>query len=328
MKDTFTLSGQYRKLFEKHRIDIASALKKARLPEDLFAHKIPVLTTQAYFDFLEAISLQLTSEQQVIEIASSDHIEMFSPPIFAAYSSRNGHQCIERLAAYKRLVCPIDFLLEDSSQTASLRIALRTKDHVLPAFLVQSEFVFITALLRRATKEMIHPVSVVMQPNAKSSVFARFFGCPVAEGEENKISFRQTDLKLPFISRNDAMWEFLAPELQRRLSEMNRDSSYRERVRAALVEILPRGESSITAVAEKLALSSRTLQSFLKAEETTFQQELTGTRLLLAKEYLKDDTLTSADLAYLLGYQDISTFLRAFRQWTGQTLTQYKASQP
>lgn len=112
----------------------------------------------------------------------------------------------------------------------------------------------------------------------------------------------------------------------RRLSEMNRDSSYRERVRAALVEILPRGESSITAVAEKMALSPRTLQRFLKAEKTTFQRELLNTRLLLVREYLKDDTLTSADIAYLLGYQEVSAISQAFRRWTGLTLTQYKAS--
>lgn len=92
------------------------------------------------------------------------------------------------------------------------------------------------------------------------------------------------------------------------------------------MEILPRGESSITAVAEKLALSSRTLQRFLKAEKTTFQRELLNTCLLLAREYLKDDMLTSADIAYLLGYQEVSAFLRAFRRWTGLTLTQYKAS--
>lgn len=326
MKDTFTLSGQYRELFERHNIDIAAALRKAQLPEDLFAHKVPTLTTKAYFDFLEAVSRQLVSEQQVIEIGSSDHIEMFSPPIFAAYSSRDGQQCLERLAAYKRLVCPIDFVLADAGQETSLRIALTTKDEMLPALLVQSEFVFITAILRRATKEAIVPLSVTMRPKVESDAFAHFFGCPVSEGEENKICFQNADLRLPFISRNDAMWDFLAPELQRRLSEMNRDSSYQERVRAALVEILPRGESSITAVAEKLALSTRTLQRLLKTEKTTFQKVLSDTRLLLVKEYLKDDTLTSADFAYLLGYQDISTFLRAFHQWTGKTLTQYKSS--
>lgn len=326
VKDTFTLSGQYRELFEKHKIDIVYALRKAHLPEDLFAHKIPTVKTSAYFDFLAAISTQLTGEQQVVELASSDHIEMFSPPIFAAYSSRDGHQCMERLAAYKQLVCPVDFILKDTAQDTSLCIKLRPADRLIPAFLVQSEFVFITALLRRATRERIIPAAVTMQSEVKSDVFPQFFGCPVIKGEENKICFRQEDLRLPFVSRNDAMWEFLAPELQRRLSEMNRDSSYRERVRAALVEILPRGESSITAVAEKMALSPRTLQRFLKAEKTTFQRELLNTRLLLAREYLKDDTLTSADIAYLLGYQEVSAFLRAFRRWTGLTLTQYKAS--
>lgn len=324
MKDTFTLSGQYRTLFEKNHIDLTAALQKARLPEDLFAHRLPVVTTEEYFDFLDAISRQLSGEEEVIALGSSENIEMFSPPIFAAYSSRDGLQCMERLSAYKRLVCPLDFLLEEGKEETSLTIRLPGGHRHLPSFLVQTEFVFLTAILRRAAGESISSASVVMEKGPESDAFETFFHCPVTVGEENRITFRNADLHLPFISRNDAMWDYLAPELQRRLSEMDRGSTYGERVRAALVEILPRGESAIGAVAEKLAVSPRSLQRFLKAEGTTYQKELDHTRLLLASEYLKDDTLTTADLAYLLGYRDLSTFLRAFRRWTGKTVGEYR----
>lgn len=325
MKETFTLSGQYGELFRKHHIDIVAALKKARLPEGLFYNPFPVVKVDAYFALMEAISRQLKGEAQVIQLAASDNIEMFSPPIFAAYSSRDGRQFLERLATYKRLVCPLEFRIEDKDGETSLQILLPTPNKALPAFLVQSEFVFVTALLRRATREAIDPLAVTLPGWKPDGALARFFRCPLSEEGPNEIRFRQEDLSQPFISRNDAMWDFLEPELRRRLAEMQQDSSWGERVQAALVEILPRGESTIETVADKLGLSARSLQRFLRNEGTTFQKALAATRLALARNYLQEGTLTSADMAYLLGYQETSTFLRAFRQWTGISMSQYKA---
>ena len=47
-------------------------------------------------------------------------------------------------------------------------------------------------------------------------------------------------------------------------------------------------------------------------EETSFQKQLNGTRELLAKNYLKNTDMSSDDIAFLLGYQEINSFLRAF----------------
>ena len=46
------------------------------------------------------------------------------------------------------------------------------------------------------------------------------------------------DMALPFISRNDAIWDYFEPELKRRLSELEKDDSYAARVQSALTEML------------------------------------------------------------------------------------------
>lgn len=60
---------------------------------------------------------------------------------------------------------------------------------------------------------------------------------------------------VPFISRNESMWEFFEPELKRRLSMMETDDSCAARVRSALMELLPSGECTIDDVAKKLGYS-------------------------------------------------------------------------
>jgi AraC-like DNA-binding protein len=90
-------------------------------------------------------------------------------------------------------------------------------------------------------------------------------------------------------------------------------------VRAVLHETLPAGDSSITAVTKRLAISSRTLQRQPREEGRTYQAVLASTRENLAKHYLRRGNLRTGEIAYLLGYGDTNSFYRAFRRWTGTT---------
>ena len=105
---------------------------------------------------------------------------------------------------------------------------------------------------------------------------------------------------------------------------MDVDDTFSARVRSALIELLPGGQSGVEDVAEKLGCSKRTLQRKLNEEDTTFQKQLNHTRELLTKHYIKNTDMTSDDIAYLLGYQDLNSFLRAFSIWTGTTISEYK----
>ena len=117
---------------------------------------------------------------------------------------------------------------------------------------------------------------------------------------------------------------FFEPELKKRLSEMDNDDTFSAKVRSVLVEILPAGKSGVEDVANHLGMSKRSLQRKLKEEDTTFQKQLNHVRELLAKNYLQNTQLSSEEIAYLLGYQDLNSFFRAFSLWTGKTITEYK----
>jgi AraC-like DNA-binding protein len=74
------------------------------------------------------------------------------------------------------------------------------------------------------------------------------------------------------------MWRFFEPELRKRLTDIEAEASYANRVRSCLFELLPSGMSSIDDVAKNLAIGKRTLQRQLSQEKTSFQQELNKTR--------------------------------------------------
>lgn len=103
-------------------------------------------------------------------------------------------------------------------------------------------------------------------------------------------------------------------------------ASLSARVVALLGAQLGHGEPDRTALAGLLHLSERTLQRRLAEEGSSYQQLLTDTRRQLAERHLRDGRLAATDIALLLGYSEPSVFFRAFRQWTGLTPGEYRAS--
>jgi len=110
------------------------------------------------------------------------------------------------------------------------------------------------------------------------------------------------------------------PELNRRLADLEIDDSVSARVRAALTELLPAGMCGIDDVARELNLSKRTLQRKLSEENTTFQKQLNSAREILALHYINNTDMTTNDIAFLLGYAELNSFLRAFAIWTGKSV--------
>ena len=228
-------------------------LKKAALPEDLFARQTPSLTAEEYFRFMEAIDALSPDEQTPVHLAASDGIEAFLPPIFAAYCSRNALVCLKRLAQYKPLTGALLYQVEETETEISVEILSADPELELPEILIGIEFAFLVGLIRKATKEPVTPLSATVKRPMKNRALADFIGKPVTVGSKNRLVFSKEDALVPFISRNESMWEFFEPELKRRLSMMETDDSYAARVRSALMELLPSGECTVDDVARSWA---------------------------------------------------------------------------
>ena len=72
-------------------------------------------------------------------------------------------------------------------------------------------------------------------------------------------------------------------------------------------------------MAEKLGMSERTLMRRLAEEGVTFNEILQQLKASLAIRYLEDDGMPISRIAWLLGYEDASSFSHACRRWTGKS---------
>ncbi len=318
------IDGQYEKLLVANQLDPKKVLQIAKLPRDTFAHQHLKLTEQEYFALINAIETLANDPLFATKLVASDDIETFSPPIFAAYCSKNGYQFLKRLAQYKKLIGPVIYELTSQQDVVTVTLTTFSAKEILPPFFVKSEFAFMMHLISSATNQKIKPVKITATFQDDSVALIEYYGVHFEFASSNTITFKLTDLLFPFTTENTSMLEYLEPELKKKLAELAVDESYAKRVRTALVELLPRGKAAIGAIAQSLGVSKRTLQRKLKSENTSFQQQLTATREMLAKNYLLNDTLTPDDIAFLLAYQETNSFLRAFNAWTGMSAQKYR----
>ncbi|HET8735254.1 MAG TPA: AraC family transcriptional regulator [Pricia sp.] len=97
----------------------------------------------------------------------------------------------------------------------------------------------------------------------------------------------------------------------------------KDRVRAYIMNNSYLKILSIDHVAANFNLSSRNLQRKLKEEGSSFKEIVDEVRKELAMHYLKDKNNQIKDVAYSLGYNESSAFVRAFKRWTGTTPSLY-----
>ncbi len=77
-------------------------------------------------------------------------------------------------------------------------------------------------------------------------------------------------------------------------------------------------------VAESLGISGTTLRRRLRADHTSYQFLLDRARQYRCERLLAERRLPGKCLADALGYNEVNSFYRAFRRWTGQGFAAYR----
>ncbi len=93
---------------------------------------------------------------------------------------------------------------------------------------------------------------------------------------------------------------------------------------AVLKELLPSGEPRQEDVAERLDMTLRTLQRRLADQQTCYRDVLNDTRQQLALSYLGSAQYSVGEIAFLLGFSEVSAFTRAFKRWTGASPREWR----
>jgi len=206
---------------------------------------------------------------------------------------------------------------DDEEWTIQFRWLLA--EEVEPPILIDCCFAWLLSTARHGTGTRLSPLRVELErPRPYVKAIERHFGCPVVcGGRRNALVFRPADALRRFVTRNAELLALLAPQFEEELKREIADEEFADRVRVAIQEKLTGRRPTIEDIAEALHMSSRTLQRRLQDEGFSFQRVLEEARRQLARHYLNNSALELNEAAYLLGYEDGNSFVRAFRTWEG-----------
>jgi AraC-like DNA-binding protein len=319
MNRYFRVAGRLGWKLEELGVPVDAVLRHAGLKADLFSETRVLVTTQQLFALWRAVGAVSRDPAIGLKLGVETKTERFHPSAIAALSSENFIAAVAHMARYKQLTCPEEMLSDVEGNEWKIRFRWTLAVDREPQVLVEYCFAWMQTIGRHGSGEKIVPLRIeLVEPRAHVKLLERHFGCEVVMGAaENAMVFRAKDALLPFQTRNAELLEMLAPRFDEELKRVKEQDSLSERVYRAIHQRLTGNRPAMEDVARDLHMSARTLQRRLQEEGLTYQRVLDEARHQMARYYLGNSVLELNEAAYLLGYEDASSFVRAFRTWEG-----------
>ena len=204
--------------------------------------------------------------------------------------------------------------LEDTAKGLTFTLSLSLK---VPALMDLAMSILMSACRLNYGPDL-NPVEVnfIHSKPACAEEYYSFFKAPVNFSADNDcitLPADAVDRRLPV--GNPQLAKMCDQYIIRYLAELDKNNIV-QRVKGAIIEMLPSGGVSDEKVAQNLNMSTRSLQRKLQDAHTTFGALLDDVRQELAEHYIHDSTVSLTEIAFVLGYSEYSSFWRAYKRWT------------
>jgi AraC-like DNA-binding protein len=310
-------------------IRVSALLQNAGLPPGLLDQPRILVTTEELFALWRGIGHASPNSAIGLELGTETKPEHFDPIALAALSTGSFGEAMRQMARYKQLSCPEEIVHETDDTEWSIQFRWLLANDAEPEVLTDLCFAWVLTIARHGSGTRLSPMRLeLVRPRAYAKTMERHFGCSIVYGAaRNAIVFRASDADLPFVTHNAELLAMLAPQLDEELKQHKGQETFPERVRATIQRKLAGRRPKMREIARDLHISSRTLQRRLQDAGYSFQQVLEDARHQLARHYLNNSLLELNETAYLLGYEDSSSFVRAFRTWEGVPPAHWRGTQ-
>lgn len=317
-----TVSGAWVKgiveLFEGLRLDVPALFRDAGL--DISELKNPdVRFSPERISGLWELAIERTGNPDIgLAMPNVPHPASFDSIAYVMMSCPHLLAGLERFLRYMRIVSDAaNIEMHEEEGGYGMTVTLESGGHDVPRARIEFVLVTILNLCRWLTGRDMHPIAVDFPHPEPLNLkpYQDAFRCPLHfNAKVHQLHFSTADLTAPLPMANPELAAMVDRMAGERLKQLDsKGVSYK--ARELIVRRLPDGDPLRADVAKEMCLSERTLQRRLQEEGTSFNELVDDTRRELADQYLRKSDLTLAQVAYLLGFADQSTFFRACKRW-------------
>jgi AraC-like DNA-binding protein len=309
-------------------VDAAALLTQAGLaPDDPWDPKLMVPDTR-YYDLLETIADQIDATALPIRVGASMRCDEYGALGLAWKAAPKLHRSLARVERYARLwTSVVEYELRDNPRgvlyilhrEGPRRLGMRLSNEATLASTV--------SLARQVCLIPFAPLEVQIKhaAPANTAYHEEYFGCPVRfEAELDALLISPDALAQPNILGDEGISRYLVSHLDRELSEVATEPALMVEAKDAIAQALSEGTPKMADIARSLGYSARSFHRRLSEHGLSFQTLAEDTRRELAEGLLRDERHSLAEIAFLTGFAEQSSFTRAFKRWVGKTPASYR----
>ncbi|MEA2746637.1 MAG: hypothetical protein QOI41_780 [Myxococcales bacterium] len=307
-------------------VDVPRLLRHAGLLPSRFQPPKARLSTHELFAFWRAIEEVGGARDLALRVGTEALPHQLDVASLAALHSPNLGEALLKFARYKRLVCAELVAIERAKGAARIRFEWVHVEDALPMRLVDVTFASVLTLARRGTGTALSPVRLELaRRRGDEAMLERHFGCKVRfDAPFDVMVLEEASLARPFVTHNAELLALMVPGLEAALEASAASRSIADDVRTVLSRRMCGERPSVDKVAAEMHMSPRTLQRRLEETGTTYQSLLDDVRRETSRRLLASTALDAGEVAFLLGFEELNSFTRAFHGWEGVTPTRWR----
>lgn len=192
-------------------------------------------------------------------------------------------------------------------------------DRTLAAALCRTRH-FISPGIQAEWAEIAHP-----RPDYADK-YEKLLGGPVTFGSlATRLAFNSRHLSHPIPHRNPYVYSAVLRQVNRLLTRLQTRRSFGRKIHRLISRQMSTEKIDADTLARQCHMSRQTLYRRLKKEGLGFHELVEQVRKDKALRYVSSDHYALGEIAFLLGFSELSAFSRAFKRWTGMAPAQYRA---
>ncbi len=305
--------------------------KRFRIPPEVENQEDTFISFDAYVRLLEASAEDLRCPDFGLRLSRWQGLDILGPIAVIARNAQTVLGGLEMIGRYLYVHSPA-LKLSVAPLTAKTGIAFTYEVSEPGLTVVQGyelSMAIVVRIIRLLGGQDARPSAISFTHDQQGSdpAYREALGCPVRFGQtwcgfevSESLASRRIESAHPETRRIAAKYlesNYLPPT-----------ASLSERVAELTRRLLPTGLCTVDAIADQLAMHSRSLQRRLLTEGVRCQDLIDRERRALAATYLAEPGLHLSQIAGLLGYAEQSTLNRSCRRWFGKTPRQFRAGLP
>ncbi|MEU4248655.1 AraC family transcriptional regulator [Amycolatopsis sp. NPDC026612] len=301
-------------------LDGAELLAATTLTPELLADPVVQVDAREELAVVRALAERDGSDATALELGRRYRVTTFGIFGFACISSPTLRDSM--LFALRYFDLSFAFCIPHVVLGAD-RLTLELDDSRVPAdvarFLVLRDLAAIFAVLRDLLPGIVPDELAFRHATSTPEPYLAAFGVlPRFGADACRATLDPALLARPLPQANEQTVALCAAQCEALVARRRQRSGVSQQVRERLVR-LGGVDAGMDEIARQLTLSTRTLRRRLTEAGTSYRALVDEVRQTLAEELLDTGALSVEDVAYRLGYAEASSFIHAFKRWTGMT---------